>query len=344
MTDPSFARQLITFTTAHVGNYGVSEAAMESDRIHAAGAIMRAAVDYDDAPERRAGLAELAARARHPGHRRRRHARAGPPHPLGGRDARRDLRRRRVGQRGARADRRRAEHGRPRPRPRGHDSRATDLRRARETARGSSPSTPGSSARSSATSPRAARRSRSSRARRTAEELLARDPDGFFLVPGPGDPAALDYIVANIRTLLTTKPVFGICLGHQLLSRAAGLDTFKLPFGHRGANHPVKDLRTGRIAITQPEPRLRGRRHARRDHRLRPRRRPAHPRQPLRQHDRGNPPARRPRRLRPVPPRGGPRPERQPRPLRRVHRALRGCPCLGATTSRRSSCSAPARS
>jgi carbamoyl-phosphate synthase small subunit len=83
-----------------------------------------------------------------------------------------------------------------------------------------------------------------------ADELLAADPDGFFLVPGPGDPAALDYIVQNIRTLLTTKPVFGICLGHQLLSRAAGLETFKLPFGHRGANHPVKDLRTGRIAIT----------------------------------------------------------------------------------------------
>ena len=77
------------------------------------------------------------------------------------------------------------------------------------------------------------------------------DPDGFFLVPGPGDPAALDYIVENIRTLLSTKPVFGICLGHQLLSRAAGLETFKLPFGHRGANHPVKDLRTGRIAITR---------------------------------------------------------------------------------------------
>jgi carbamoyl-phosphate synthase small subunit len=83
-----------------------------------------------------------------------------------------------------------------------------------------------------------------------ADELLARDPDGFFLVPGPGDPAALDYIVENIRTLLHTKPVFGICLGHQLLSRAAGLETFKLPFGHRGANHPVKDVRTGRIAIT----------------------------------------------------------------------------------------------
>jgi carbamoyl-phosphate synthase small subunit len=83
-----------------------------------------------------------------------------------------------------------------------------------------------------------------------AETLLARDPDGFFLVPGPGDPAALGYVVETIRALLHTKPVFGICLGHQLLSRAAGLETFKLPFGHRGANHPVKDLRTGRIAIT----------------------------------------------------------------------------------------------
>src|SRR5919197_4692208 len=83
-----------------------------------------------------------------------------------------------------------------------------------------------------------------------AEQLLARDPDGFFLVPGPGDPAALDYIVESIRTLLHRKPVFGICLGHQLLSRAVGLETFKLPFGHRGANHPVKDLRTGRIEIT----------------------------------------------------------------------------------------------
>jgi carbamoyl-phosphate synthase small subunit len=83
-----------------------------------------------------------------------------------------------------------------------------------------------------------------------ADELLASDPDGFFLVPGPGDPAALDYIVDTIRALLVRKPVFGICLGHQLLSRAAGLETFKLPFGHRGANHPVKDLATGRIAIT----------------------------------------------------------------------------------------------
>jgi carbamoyl-phosphate synthase small subunit len=83
-----------------------------------------------------------------------------------------------------------------------------------------------------------------------AEELLARDPDGFFLVPGPGDPAALDYVVDTIRSLLVRKPVFGICLGHQLLSRAAGLETFKLPFGHRGANHPVLEIGTNRVLVT----------------------------------------------------------------------------------------------
>jgi carbamoyl-phosphate synthase small subunit len=84
----------------------------------------------------------------------------------------------------------------------------------------------------------------------TAEELTAGDPDAIFLANGPGDPAALDYIVATLRTLVGSRPVFGICLGHQLLCRAVGLETYKLPFGHRGANHPVKDLETGRIEIT----------------------------------------------------------------------------------------------
>jgi carbamoyl-phosphate synthase small subunit len=84
----------------------------------------------------------------------------------------------------------------------------------------------------------------------TADELLAREPDAVFLANGPGDPAALDYIVENVRGVVGKTPVWGICLGHQLLCRAVGLDTFKLPFGHRGANHPVKDLETGRIDIT----------------------------------------------------------------------------------------------
>jgi carbamoyl-phosphate synthase small subunit len=84
----------------------------------------------------------------------------------------------------------------------------------------------------------------------SAAEVLAEQPDLVFLANGPGDPAALDYVVENVRGLVGETPVFGICLGHQLLCRAVGLETFKLPFGHRGANHPVKDLATGRIDIT----------------------------------------------------------------------------------------------
>jgi carbamoyl-phosphate synthase small subunit len=83
-----------------------------------------------------------------------------------------------------------------------------------------------------------------------SETLLSRDADAFFLANGPGDPAALDYVVATLRDLVGTRPVFGICLGHQLLCRAVGLETYKLPFGHRGSNHPVKDLTTGRVEIT----------------------------------------------------------------------------------------------
>ena len=83
-----------------------------------------------------------------------------------------------------------------------------------------------------------------------ADEVLARGADGLFLVPGPGDPATLGYLVDTVRAAIGRMPVFGICLGHQMLAQAVGLETFKLPFGHRGGNHPVKDLRTGRIAIT----------------------------------------------------------------------------------------------
>jgi carbamoyl-phosphate synthase small subunit len=84
----------------------------------------------------------------------------------------------------------------------------------------------------------------------SAEQVLAEDPDVVFLANGPGDPGALDYVVETVRELVGKRPVFGICLGHQLLCRAVGLETFKLPFGHRGANHPVKDLATGKIEIT----------------------------------------------------------------------------------------------
>jgi carbamoyl-phosphate synthase small subunit len=83
-----------------------------------------------------------------------------------------------------------------------------------------------------------------------AQDILALKPDGVFLSNGPGDPAAVTQGIATIRELLGKKPLFGICLGHQLLSLALGGDTYKLKFGHRGLNQPVKDLTTGRIEVT----------------------------------------------------------------------------------------------
>ena len=84
-----------------------------------------------------------------------------------------------------------------------------------------------------------------------ASDLLAAEPDGIFLSNGPGDPAALPYAIANARELVKTDiPTFGICLGHQILGLAVGGQTFKLKFGHRGANHPVKELDSGKVEIT----------------------------------------------------------------------------------------------
>ncbi len=83
-----------------------------------------------------------------------------------------------------------------------------------------------------------------------AEEVLAMKPDGVFLSNGPGDPGALDYIHEEIRKLLPHQPIFAICLGHQILGHAFGGKTFKLKFGHRGGNQPVKDLRSGKVSIT----------------------------------------------------------------------------------------------
>jgi carbamoyl-phosphate synthase small subunit len=84
----------------------------------------------------------------------------------------------------------------------------------------------------------------------SAADILAMNPDGVFLSSGPGDPAALPYAVKTIQELLGKKPIFGICLGHQLLARALGGSTYKLKFGHRGLNQPVKDLISGKVEIT----------------------------------------------------------------------------------------------
>ena len=84
----------------------------------------------------------------------------------------------------------------------------------------------------------------------TAEEILKLDPDGILLSPGPGDPVLLDYIMFSVKKLIDKKPVMGICLGLQMIARAFDASTFKLKFGHRGGNHPVRELSTGRIHIT----------------------------------------------------------------------------------------------
>ena len=86
----------------------------------------------------------------------------------------------------------------------------------------------------------------------SAEELLAGNPDGIFLSPGPGDPQDVPYVVDTVKKLIGVRPIFGICLGIQMLATALGGHTFKLPFGHRGANHPVKDLRTRTMAMRFP--------------------------------------------------------------------------------------------
>ena len=87
-------------------------------------------------------------------------------------------------------------------------------------------------------------------AKTSAADVLAMKPDGVFLSNGPADPAALPYAIENIRCLLGKMPIFGICLGHQLLSLACGAKTGRLKFGHHGCNHPVRNLATGKVEIT----------------------------------------------------------------------------------------------
>ncbi len=251
MSDPSYAGQLITFTYPQIGNYGVFAEAMESERIHARAAIMRAAIDREAAPGAERGwlawlsdcgipaITDLDTRAlvRHirdqgamkgglfPARVNEAHARelidAEPS--MSGRDLARDVTPREpvvlV-----------AEGTSTGPRIAMIDTgvKLSIIRNLRQ--RGATVEL----------HPCAA----------TAEQLLANDPDAIFLANGPGDPAALDYIVATVRQLVGKRPVYGICLGHQLLCRAVGLETYKLPFGHHGANHPVKDLTTSRTEIT----------------------------------------------------------------------------------------------
>jgi carbamoyl-phosphate synthase small subunit len=247
MTDPSFAGQLIAFTHPHVGNYGVSAHAMESERAWARAAIMRDARNGGDAPsaaggwldwlaaEGVAGITGVDTRAlvRHirsagamrggvfPAGVSEREAseRVAAEPPMTGQDLTRLV-----------TPAEAAVHGDGATRVHAIDTGIKGSIVRNLVARGAQVTLHPCSV--------------------TADELLATDADLFFLANGPGDPAALGHIVETVRGLVGRRPVWGICLGHQLLCQAVGLETYKLPFGHRGANHPVKDLTTGRIEIT----------------------------------------------------------------------------------------------
>ena len=248
MTDPSYRGQLLTFTFPMIGNYGARADAMESEAVHARAAIMRSAVDRDDAPGAIEGwLTWLAQR---------------DVSAITDVDTRALVR-----------------HIRDQGAMRGgvfptelSEAEASRLIEAeppmtgRDLAREVTPDEPtilgdGSGPRIAMIDTGVKRSIVTNLQQRgatvelhpcmsSAAALTRNDPDALFLANGPGDPAALDYIVATVRELIGRLPVYGICLGHQLLCRAVGLETYKLPFGHHGANHPVKDLTTGRVEIT----------------------------------------------------------------------------------------------
>jgi carbamoyl-phosphate synthase small subunit len=247
ITDPSYAGQIITFTAAHIGNYGVNAADAESR-----GAFCRGVVVRD--------LARRASNHRAEGDLDSYLRRLGIP-GIAGVDTRRLTRRiREVG-----------------AIPGAFGSGALE---ALAEAAGVEPGTDGVDLVAQVTTPEnyliepttgATRdivaldfgmkrnigrnlaelgRVHVMRADTSIEEILSRSPDGVFLSNGPGDPETVPYAVETIRRLVGRVPVFGICLGHQLLGRAVGGETVKLPFGHHGGNHPVKDLETERIEIT----------------------------------------------------------------------------------------------
>ncbi len=252
VTDPSFAGQLITFTYPHIGNYGVSASSMESDRVWARAAIMREACDREDAPSAERGWLRWLVDCDVPA--------------ISGVDTRALVRhiREAGAMRGgifedAIAEEQARELIEAEPAMAGQDL-ASVVAPSQVTVHGEG-SGPLIAVIDTGVKLSIVRNLLARGARvalhpctTSAEQLLAEDPDAILVANGPGDPAALDYIASTLRELLGRKPVWGICLGHQLLCRALGLQTYKLAFGHRGANHPVKDLHTGRVEFTSQNP------------------------------------------------------------------------------------------
>ncbi len=251
VTDPSYRGQIIVFTYPMIGNYGVASDHMESDSVHTRAVVMREGVDRDDAPHAEGGwltwltdcgipaISGIDTRALVRHIRDRGSMRGGvfggdlsgeeamdrvmAEPPMAGQDLAAE-----VTPAGPVVLGPLSGHGGPRVVALDTGIKDSIVRNLRE--RGATVELHPCDT--------------------SAATLLARGPDAVFLANGPGDPAALDHVVEAVRGVVGKVPVWGICLGHQLLCRAVGLDTYKLPFGHRGANHPVKDLETGRIEVT----------------------------------------------------------------------------------------------
>lgn len=253
VTDPSFAGQILIFTYPLIGNYGVSTDAMESDRIHARAVIMREAVDREDAPTAERGWVSWLTDCGVPA--------------LTGVDTRALVRhiRTKGSMRGGlfpQSVSRNDAHDRivNEPQMAGQDlaSQVTPQQVDLVGAPGGGPLIAAIDTGIKASIVKglveAGAQVRLHPLTDTPEQILAAGiggtPDAVFLANGPGDPAAVEGVVETIRELLGKKPIWGICMGHQLLSRAVGLETYKLPFGHRGGNHPVKNLATGSVEIT----------------------------------------------------------------------------------------------
>ncbi len=249
VTDPSYAGQVVVMTAPHIGNYGVSRADDQSDRVQAKGLIVRELSRRTSSWRADGGLAD--------------YLRANRLVALSEVDTRRLTRHVR-------------DHG-AMPAAMGAGASASELLQRAQSAEsmGGRDLATGVSTRESyrveSTAPRVAKvaaydfgikrdilAQMASRgleitvvpAATPADEVLAMQPDGVFLSNGPGDPEPLTGPANAVAELLGKVPVFGICLGHQILGRALGASTFKLPFGHHGGNHPVRRLSDGRVEIT----------------------------------------------------------------------------------------------
>jgi carbamoyl-phosphate synthase small subunit len=247
VTDPSYEAQIITFTYPLIGNYGVTPEAVESERVHVRAVIMREAVNA--CPSGSRGWLDWLAAEGVPG--------------ISGVDTRSLVRH--IRDEGAMlgglfpaelSEREARELIEAEPTMEGRDL-AAEVSPPEPVALGVDGGGPKLVALDTGIKQSIVRELLERACRVTlmpcasgADQVLAQQPDIVFLANGPGDPAALDHVVSTVRQLVGKVPVFGICLGHQILCRAVGLETFKLRFGHRGANHPVKDLTTGRIEIT----------------------------------------------------------------------------------------------